>query len=343
MRRVPYAVVLGVCAVSLLGAGWWLGRRDVAPSPAPGSVPSTRAGDASDAIVVDAQSGDARAPETRSARSATQTAAIAPAVPAPLPAADAPLAQVFDELLERARAGDAGAACRLASDLSRCRFANGMRRGMDRDEFDRRIAREDDEARRDSMIDFIARMEEERERVDAICTGITSAQIELAFPLQQQAAQARPELRVWAALQPALNQRLFAGELDSWQQYRQTALPWLEAAAAEGDLSAVIALARVHGDERSFGPPVPPFRVIDDGRFLTYALLMERYGMQVPAVQRAAAEARARMDPRLVEHAESRAAQLFRPERQVTDENRGAAQAAMQRSFNPAPQPADCD
>jgi hypothetical protein len=193
------------------------------------------------------------------------------------------------------------------------------------------VASESNARRRDSMIEFMAQMEEQRERSDRVCTGLTPEQIENAFPLQMQAAAARPELRVWAALNPALERRFFVNDLEQWQQYRSVARGWLEQAAAQGDVSAVVALARVHGDQRSMGPPTPPFRELDDARSLTYSLLMERYGIVIPPVQHAAEQVRDRLTPQQQAEAEQRATDLFRPESVLPQTGRQEAMRSMMR------------
>jgi hypothetical protein len=209
----------------------------------------------------------------------------------------------------------------------------------------RMISREDDEQRRDSMIDFAARYEEERERSDRLCGGVTRDQLDQAFALQVQAAQARPDLRVWVALQPALDQRFFVNDLERWQQYRSVALPWLEGAAAEGDLTALIALTRIHGDDRNVGPRTPPFRVIDDARMVTYASLLERYGVTVNPIMRAAEQARGRLDPAQQAQAEQQAVALYRPEAAPPDASaaREVLAGAMRRSFGAEPHAIDCN
>lgn len=329
-------------ALVLLGGGWWLGQRSAPPGTA-----AEAAGDLDGSAMQEAR--DARAtsrdPSERAVATAPSTGAAGSgpagvaAMPAPLPPPDTPLAEMFEPLLERARSGDSGAACRLASELQRCRD-EAVRRGFGGREMEARVAGEDDDERREAMIRAMARMEEERERAERVCTGITSEQIALAFPLQLQAAQARPELRTWVAINPALDTRFFLDDIERWQQYRQVAMPWLEAAAARGDPSALIALARVHGDDRHYGPPIPPFREPDDARFITYASLLERYGLSIWAVQRAAGQARERVAADVLAAAERRADALFRPDAVIPREQRSRT---MRESFQRAPQSVDCD
>jgi hypothetical protein len=346
MTKNSARLLIVAAGLALLAGGWWLGQRsgagmiaaDTAPTPTPSPAPASGGGtldSTADPVA------SATLPASSSSAPVAPTSATTPAaLPEPLPPLDTPVAEMLDPLLERARRGDSGAACRLASELQRCR-ESAMRRGMRGNDMEARVAGERNEQRRESMIQAMARMEAEQERADRICEGIGDEQIALAFPLQMQAAQARPELRTWLAINPAIDTRMFLDHIDSWQQYRQVAMPWMEEAAARGDLSALIALARVHGDDRTFGPPIPPFRDLDEERFIAYATLMERYGLQVPPVQRAVEAARSRVDATVLEAAERRADSLFRPEAVIASPE--LASGAMRDSFQRAPQSVDCD
>jgi hypothetical protein len=342
MNRPARLALSAIFAVLLLAAGWWIGRESAAPAaPDAGATADTRAtGETRDeSIGVRRDAGAAGAAAPAAPALPAPTVAAPTATPEPLPSPDTPVAEMLEPLFERARRGDTRAACRLASELQRC--LESSRRMMDPQDMEARVAGENDAQRRESMITFMARMEVERERAGKTCAGLDDAAYALAFPLQLQAAQARPELRLWTALNPALDRQRFVGELERWQEYRQVAQPWLEAAAAEGDLSAIIALARVHGDDRRSSPPVPPYRELDEARFLTYATLLERYGLEVPPVRRAADEVRARMEPDALAAAERQADALFRPEAAIDAPDAG--RAAMQRSFRPAPDAAACE
>lgn len=345
MNRKSLLVALATLfAGGLMALGWWLGRHEGTAMPSTPATGDTQATAESTPATDAVRPNSAAVAALAAAASIDTTAEAAAVVPSdPLPPADTLVVDAFDDLLAKARAGDARAACRLASDLLRCQLAKN--RWDVPPDMTNRISREDDEQRRNSMIEFAARYEEERERSDRICAGVTPAHLDQAFSLQMQAAQARPELRVWAAIQPALEQRFFVNDLDRWQQYRTVALPWLEAAAAQGDLTALIAMTRIHGDDRNFGPRTPPFRMIDDGRMVTYATLLERYGITVEPISRAADEARSRLEPSEQAQAEQRATELFRPELAASDARSSgdALRVAMRRSFGATPQDVDCD
>jgi hypothetical protein len=343
MRRAPLLIAVIVLAAALLGAGWWLGRRETSaavPLPAAGGAQAETDTDAVQGALPAAAAATAST-ETKAAEAVSLPGAAALAA-APLPPAGSKVAEIYEELMTRARQGDSRAACRLAADLQRCRWAPTGATLRDRrtEDWETRIAEIRDEAQRERMIRMMATIEARQEEAVQMCEGLTRDQVDQAFALQMQAAAARPELRVHAALAPALDRMFPAGELDRWQQYRQTAQPWLEQAAAAGDLAAIIALARVHGDDRRPGPPVPPYRDLDDARFVTYATLLERYGMQIAPVARAAEAARGRLDAAAVRRAEAQADALYRPEVSFDPAQRDAA---MRQSM-PAPTDAPrCD
>ena len=258
----------------------------------------------------------------------------------PLPPADTPVIELLDTLRERARRGDASAACRLASELQRCQRARFMATHQVR--MEESAAQVDNPRRREAMIQHLARLQGEHDRAKAVCADLQDSHYAEAFPLQLQAAQSRPQLRVWAASNPALDAQNFVNELEAWAEYRRVALPWLQQAADDGDLAALIVLARIHGDGRRIGPMTPPFRQLDDAAFVRYAGLMERRGVSIPPVMQAAAAARSRLDAEALARIDSEiAVQAARqPAGMVgADELR----EAMQRSFADNPQAVDCD
>ncbi|MCK7592170.1 hypothetical protein [Pseudomarimonas salicorniae] len=289
----PALITLSLlAAATLLACGWWIGQQQL---PAAAAVDSgiERAAPGGEAQRPDDIALDAGI-ETLAGAEAEASSADRPA-PEPLPPLDAPVDSVFDALAGRAGRGDARAACRLAMELQRCRMAGFMGRGSGR--LESMAAREEDPGRRESMINELARMESEQSRSERICSGLDSSQLDQAFAFQQQAARSMPELRTWAATQPALDFMNFVNELDAWQQYRSTALPWLEAAAAQGDLAAIAALARVHSPREPRRLGFPPISQPDDERFLLYAGLLERSGISFGPMQEGLARVRNELEP----------------------------------------------
>lgn len=329
MRRGRMAAVVaalvGAAFVGGMGLGEQRGRqRESTPAAevAPGGSGSTA--DASDA------SATAR-------DEATPTPAAATATWPPLPAPDAAVAQVFDELADRAKRGDTAAACRLASDLQRCAKTLSQRE-LASNLQDQAARYEQTPA---GMVDYIANLERRQESIGDRCDGLQSAQLAQAFDFQRQAALAQPELRVWFALNPALERRDFVTELERWAEYRRLAMPWLEAAAREGDPAALIALARVHGDLRRNSPPWPPFRIDDPVRAFAYNDALLRLGAQYRGLRIGAANARARLDA----EAQARATELADAlvETGAAHADSAAIAVAMDRTFEPLPASGECE
>lgn len=254
----------------------------------------------------------------------------------PLPPLDAAVADVFDDLESRARTGDADAACRLAAELQRCsaaRFTQNMANDAERDLARRNLAPE-------GAIDYIARAQAFSESAGAGCDGLSDQQLASAFDWQRQAAMMNPSLRLGFVLRPSLDRRDFLADLDRWAEYRRLALPWLEAAAREGDPAAVIALARIYGDHRAHVLLAPQFRIRDDERFVQYAELMDRYGVGLDVVRNAAGQARARLAPEALARAEQRADAMFNRDAPVLDA--AAVDAAHGNSLRSSLQPESC-
>src|SRR5690606_19322374 len=119
----------------------------------------------------------------------------------PLPALDAPLAQVIDDLVDRAQRGDNAASCRLGAELHRClmaRAASATAQDIERD-----IARRQNTP--SAAVDAIARLQSRAEHVGPGCDGVGTEHLRTAFQWQKQAALANPDLRVAFALSPALD------------------------------------------------------------------------------------------------------------------------------------------
>lgn len=288
-----------------------------------------------------AASGADDAPSSKPAvQSLPDRAATAPQTVEPLPPVDQPLAESFDDLLERAKRGDARAACRLSVDLARCHRRAQMAGWSS--SYERQAARARDDAAANRMIDQVVMLDAAVQRDEAFCAGLGHAQLEWSFPVQLSAARWNPDLRVWVASQPSLDIQRFLGDLEGWQQYRAVALPWLRDAALAGDPVAQVLMARIHGDDRRNGPPIPPFREIDDAAFVTWAHVLNRRGIVYQAVERASAEAQARLGPL------ASAAALAEGDRilatspsDFVDESVG--NDVTRRSFSPAPSAESCE
>jgi hypothetical protein len=229
---------------------------------------------------------------------------------APLPPADAIVADVYEDLMQRARQGDTRAACRLGRELQNCQALAARIPSLD--DVERYAVLEPDPERSARFIEQSARQQVAYGHANRLCAGLTQDQLSQAFALQMQAARANPALRVWAISKPALDDQYFVDQLDLWQEYRRVAMPWLESAAAEGNLTAIVLLMRIHGDGRRQPELMPPFRQLDDQRFVMYADLLERHGLSIPEIQKAAARARAGLSTSAQAEAMAKSRALYR-------------------------------
>jgi hypothetical protein len=231
-------------------------------------------------------------------------------VQAPLPSADAIVADVYEQLMQRARQGDTRAACRLGRDLQNCQAL--ARQLPSLDDVERYAVLESDPDRSAQFIEQSARQQAAYGYANRLCVGLTQDQLSQAFALQMQAARANPALRVWAISKPALDDQYFVDQLDLWQEYRRVAMPWLESAAADGNLTAIVLLTRIHGDARRRPQLMPPFRQLDDQRFVMYVDLLERHGLSTPEIQQSAARARAGLSTLAQAEATAKSRALYR-------------------------------
>lgn len=337
MKRIVLGVVLSVVALLALiylagGPRRPLGGGAAEHGPA---VPETSsdtetavagngAGDPSEAVVT---------PPT--ATTGTPSASVATPLP-PLPPAGTPVAAMLQTLKERAAQGDTSAMCRLGLELQRCAEASRTRSASTSVEGD--LARRPDTPA--GAPEVLARMQHQAELLGAGCEGVPEEDFALAFDLQMRAAEARPELRVWAALNPALDPWNFVNDLERWQRYRAQAMPWLEQAAAEGDVSAIIALQRVHGDLRRNGPPFPRFRIADPERFVLYTDLLKRYGVDFPVVRPDYKARRALLEPEALARIDKRVQELHRTD--LAPLVAAESQRALSGSMRRMPEPEDC-
>ena len=333
MRK--FAIVLLMLALAIaafFGGMQWNGRK--AAGGAPTSVDAEASPDATTERPAEPSPGAAVAPADAAIASKTPDAPEPwPALPPP----DASVADHYEELAERARRGDGNAACRLAVDLQRCGQVLAQR--------ELAANLQDQAARRAEtpagLVDYLASLEQRQQRIGTRCDGLQPAQIDSAYEFQRQAAMARPELRPWFALNPALERRNFVNDLERWADYRRLAMPWLEAAAREGDIDALIAMARVHGDLRRNSPPFPPFRIPDDVRTVAYSDLLRRYGVEFDGIEIGARQALARLDADAQARATQLADSLFLPDRRRPSES--AQRAMMQRTLEPFPASMECE
>ncbi len=290
MSRQPLIRVLALLLLTLaaFGGGVLWQSRALAPDSASAPHATLAAGAAAEA-----RPGSAVQAGASGVTDEAAPVPMPPAEAAPLPPLDAPVAEIFEPLAARARAGDARAACRLAAELGRCRAAQRSSRFAS--DLERDLARREDSPQHE--VDRVVRAEAYAASASQRCEGLREDQLATTFDWQRQAALLDPARRVNFALAPALNPRDFLHDLERWAEYRSVALPWLEQAAREGDAAALIVLARIYGDHREHVMVPPPLRIRDDARFVLYAALADHVGVGFPVVNRSAAEARERLSP----------------------------------------------
>ncbi len=193
---------------------------DVATTPTPLSRPLVPHGDAGGALA-------------------------APPVPA-LPPHDVPLAQISDELEERARAGDRRAACRLAVDLIRCQELPQMRSMSTM--MERSLASDEtDPTNSGFRIDFLARTQNRIETLEPMCAGIGEDDARRGFDWLLRAAELGhvPSMAEFAR-RPAVPFQSYLGELERLRLYRERAPEMAQRALAAGDVSLLSELAQAH-------------------------------------------------------------------------------------------------
>jgi hypothetical protein len=181
-------------AAALLGLGAILLAIERAPStpaatPHDASAPADAAPPTAGAATRAASAGSTTTPAATAAPASASNAAQRMPAAAPLPPRDAPLASVMADLEQRARGGDARAACRLAADLSRCALLPRRRtfRAMVdplRDGGGRRSGAVD------WRIDAAARLDVTLEDDERLCEGIGREQSRRSIDWLYRAAQA---------------------------------------------------------------------------------------------------------------------------------------------------------
>lgn len=241
MRRRRFAlIIVAVVVLGLVAAGSaWLGRRS--------ALTQIAASDSRDVSAADAVDQPIAPPAAKSER----VRASAPR--APLPPQDTPLRLIQADLTARARAGDAGAACRLAAELHRCEQAQtSLRRFEDYLENNERyLGAITDPAKREQI-----RQQTGNNSVQAgerllrnaeSCDGIAQVSLAERVGYWRQAALAgnRGALLQYASGN-AFQWRSVMDVLPQLQVYRQEAETLALRAAANGDLRAVLALAAAY-------------------------------------------------------------------------------------------------
>jgi len=281
------SVAITVIAVALAGVFVFIGTR-LGSSAQPGHEPvSEQQASVQDSPVAD------RAP------AADGDGLPAPRVesePAPLPSLDAPFAEVFDELRDRAARGDHRAACRLAAEAQRCgRVLDDARSiaeiGLRASQSDPDIDRSDWSPQRLQLVEAqLERVHRLVERVDGMeqhCSGAPGIAPGQKLAWWHQSARAG---------NPAAVRGLISGDAfppDAWfnllpqlEAIRRDLLPMAWRAHRAGDLEASIALKAAYADASRAGRVLPLSQVVepDEATALALAVYVSQARQLVPAV-----------------------------------------------------------
>lgn len=275
---------------------------------------------------------------------ATPVAASAPAVsakpePPPLPPPQTPVAEIYDELAARALAGDARAACRLGSELLRCRQAadsESMTEGL--------VATLEQSKERpsDGVVDLLAAMEESKRATAPLCVGITAGQqAEASRFLRLAAERGNERMRLAYAVDPGLDSSNFLPDLEEWQHYRDVALDYLLAALHAGDPLAPHFLALVHAPTWPLAQGMP-LRLPDAQKYYSYLALARRLDPEMHAEEPRGLlgvvpeSIRAGVDMQAAEAEAARMQAAWYAARPASRPGELQAEAAALRSYDPA-------
>lgn len=336
-KRIALAVALSALALAAYHA-----HRDEVPPAVAATSPSTGTVDVSapagddDALALATLRRGSTPPGTPPAAAST-----APPAAAALPPLDAPLASVIDELVARARQGDARAACRLGMDLGACATLGMTRQMRSWSEQalsggDERLSRrgvQAPEQAREQMIDRVASALERESQLETLCAGIEPRQIETAPFWTLRAA----ELGHSAVSEIALTQRLL-GSLESQRRmldaYAEAAPKILEREVAAGNLGVIRVLVMAYAsDPRWQASSLLPGLVGNDpARGYAYALAMERAGAARPGTEGPREALRNSLRPEELLRAEREASALYASilsGRELTAQERDARQPPL--------------
>ena len=261
--------------------------------------------------VAPAPAHEAPAAKRPSARDRSDTAPPAPRQP--LPPKDTPIAQVYDNLAARARAGDAAASCRLGQDLDRCAIYPTLRWQLQEEaelrEAQRKRGVSEKQLDQDMQIGAARRLAVEK--IQALCAGLSEARVAEGFDwlllaADQGSVAAASRFATRVPFDPA---HTFE-HLDRLMVYRDHAAELAQRALAGGDLAIVGPLAEAYNT-----PPDQPYRellaqLVPPDPVEGYALLrlqamlgapgterrqyqLDQLAGRLTPAQRAAAEARA--------------------------------------------------
>jgi hypothetical protein len=253
--------------VVAMAAAYWAGTRH-GDDPEPGTpLPAFDATtDSGDAGAGDEVARQIRALSTISPAESSVSGRLE--VNAPLPAADVPVRELIAQLDERARRGDARAACRLGIELLRCKREHGQ--AHIRDLLQAAVQQRDSEVS-NFEVDLLAKMEDRQDASLRRCDGIGPEDWQRAHEYQQLAAERGDvRMRLWYVAEPALETAFFLDDLEEWARYRSVARRYLDQALHAGLPEAPAVAARVHLPAGAIDPWATALRQPDAFQHFVY-------------------------------------------------------------------------
>jgi hypothetical protein len=188
------------------------------------------------------------------------------------------LASTFATLAQRAKAGDTAAACRLATDIARCRTraismaaAEQLSAGL----ADPVVEHSGD------GIGMVAAMLNHNAALEGLCGSADDAMLASGFRFQALAADTDPESARWLAANPALDPDNVVNELERWAEYRRRAAAYFDRSLGERRAEDLPLLLLVHAPGRHLTLR-PPYRDEDPSTFLGLLSAAASLGMDVP-------------------------------------------------------------
>jgi len=220
----------------------------------------------------------------RSAKPGTSTDAARGAegqstrAPAPLPPLDAPVAEIYEDLADRARRGDVRAACRLGSDLWDCAERQMVRR-IDPEVESRRIAtmrqRGESDVAIQRAVDRAAVQQERSDRLDKRCGNVQPARIDEAFDWMLMAAeQGNAFAMVRFAGTPMVPADRHFIEVERLAVYRDRAPVFAQRGLARGDLRMLLLVGMLASPQPGQGwSPLAQVMKLDPAQAYAYSQL----------------------------------------------------------------------
>lgn len=265
------AVWLAFCVIAIAIAaavGLWIGRSPVTVQPVPGEQASASSATAEIASVQSPAGEVQPAAQRRAGRASSTAATSAESPPSPLPPANTPLADIFDELDQRARRGDAAAACRLGGELQRCRHfgvgAWGQVFRINEDRFAANLAGRDlsgDQLRQET--DHYLRLDSAMKRIETVCADIQLDQLPSSMRYFEMAARAGHHLSTIEFITGALQVEDLFQDPDLIPLFKKNAPRYFRSALEAGEPTAFNLLRMITFSPHSVMSSVVPADIWD--------------------------------------------------------------------------------